>query len=65
MNRSINFYKNISSTVDHQPQKYVTVALPIRFTRVIAQLKTASKFITNVTFQKYKPTEECTLCHKN
>ena len=51
--------------MDHQSQSYLTEPLPICLTIVVAHLKTASKFIINVTLQKYKPTEECTLCSKN
>ena len=63
------FYKNICSVIEHQPQSYLTVYLPICFIRVIAQLSTASKFIINVTFKNIKytinPNEECKLCNRN
>ena len=63
------FYKNICSVVDHQPQSYLTVSLPICFTRVVAQLRTELKFIINMSFKIIKytmnPTEECKLCNRN
>ena len=47
----------------------IAVSLPICFTRIIAHLRTVSKFIINIISRNIKntidPSVECALCHKN